>query len=434
VLATGTVFDNTFLFIPKDSLHIFGFKNIINDIIHQKQFGVRFDAQHPNKLYDVTFSNESLGPSFMLSIGKQSAIGFTTAERSYGNINGITGHFGANAFAYLQFEDLWNTTFHDNTAKLNSMGWLEYGLTYATVIAADGRNEFKGGITLKYLQGIAAAYFKNTNLTYNISNPSQFTFTNSSISYGRTDYNALINSNSLGDLINGQGIGGSIGVTYVRLKDFDETNRKEMDDPDVSNYVYRIGFSLIDIGSINFNKNSSVFHLQAANANYSNWKQSHIYNNSHLDKTLSAVFYNNDSTKSFGSDHFNMGLPVAVSLQADWNIYTNFFINATIIKNLALQNSVAVIRPDVYSITPRYEKKWFELSVPISLLYYGHWQPRIGFAARVGYFFFGGDALGGLLKLNDFEGADFYMGIHLFVAKKKSKSTNKNINKTYGKL
>ena len=30
----------------------------------------------------------------------------------------------------------------------------------------------------------------------------------------------------------------------------------------------------------------------------------------------------------------------------------------------------------------------------------------------------GGDALGGLLKLNDFEGADFYMGVHFFIAKK----------------
>src|SRR5437762_7243501 len=67
VFSTNTVFDNTFLFIPKDSLHVFGFKNIINDIIHQRQFLTNFDPQHPNKLYYVTLSNELLGPSFMIN-------------------------------------------------------------------------------------------------------------------------------------------------------------------------------------------------------------------------------------------------------------------------------------------------------------------------------------------------------------------------------
>src|SRR6266542_3753986 len=161
VLSTSTVFDNTFLFIPKDSLHLFGFKNIINDIIHQTQFTTHFDSYDPNKLYNVTLSNELIGPSFMVNLRNQSAIGVTTAARFYANINNITGHFGQNAFAYLQEQDLWNKIFHDSTARLNTMGWLEYGLNYATVIYKNERNELKGGITLKYLHGIAAVYLTN---------------------------------------------------------------------------------------------------------------------------------------------------------------------------------------------------------------------------------------------------------------------------------
>src|SRR6476469_717555 len=69
VSSTNTVFDNTFLFIPRDSLHILGFKSIINDIIHQTQFFTHFDPQHPDKLYNVTLSNELLGPSFMINTG-----------------------------------------------------------------------------------------------------------------------------------------------------------------------------------------------------------------------------------------------------------------------------------------------------------------------------------------------------------------------------
>jgi len=418
VLSTSTVFDNTFLFIPRDSLHVFGFKNIINDIIYQRQFYTHFDPQHPDKLYNVTLSNELLGPSFMINTGKRSAIGLTTAARSYTNINDITGHFAQNAFVYLGVPDLWNKTFHDSTATLNTMGWLEYGLTYSRVIYKNERNEVKGGVTLKYLQGIAAGYFKNTNLNYNIINEANLVFTNSSIDYGRTDYNTLIHTNGNQHLIHGDGFGASVGFTYLHFKNLSEEN---MNDGNEKRYVYRIGISALDIGSIDFDKYSAAYHLQADTARYSNWKTGHIYNNIQFDRTLSAVFYNNDSAKSLQADHFNMKLPAAISLQADWNFYRNFFVNATIIKSIRNKNNPGAIRPDVYSITPRYEKAQFELSIPVSLLYYGHWQPRIGIAARAGCFFIGGDALGGLLKLNDFEGADFYAGIHVFFTKKHNK-------------
>jgi hypothetical protein len=421
VFSTNTVFDNTFLFIPRDSLHILGFKSIINDIIHQTQFFTHFDPQHPDKLYNVTLSNELLGPSFMINTSNKSAIGLITAARFYTNINDITGHFAQNAFAFLQQQDLWNKTFHDSTARLNTMGWLEYGINYARVIYKDERNELKGGVTLKYLQGIAAAYFKNTNLNYNVTNVAQFAFTNSSIDYGRTDYNTLLNPNGNQHFIHGNGLGANIGFTYLRLNNF--SDRDETNGENENNYVYRIGVSLIDAGSINFNKYSAAYHLEADTANYTNWKVNHIYNNTQLDRTLSAVFYNNDSLKSLQADHFRMKLPAAISFQFDWNFYKNFFVNATIVKGFTHDDKQGVIRPDVYSLTPRYETRSFEVSVPFSLLYYGHLQPRLGVAARVGCFFFGGDALGGLLKLNDFEGADFYAGIHVFVTKKHKKLT-----------
>src|SRR5439155_12998497 len=123
-----------------------------------------------------------------------------------------------------------------------------------------GRHEFKGGITLKYLQGIAAAYFRNTNLTYNIVDTAQFIFTHSSIDYGRTDYNSLINNNSK-DLIHGHGFGINIGFTYVHLRDSHE-NDKEIAVANENYYKYKIGLSIIDLGSINYNKNTAAFYLE----------------------------------------------------------------------------------------------------------------------------------------------------------------------------
>ena len=113
-----------------------------------------------------------------------------------------------------------------------------------------------------------------------------------------------------------------------------------------------------------------------------------------------------------------MALPSAISIQVDWNVYNHFFANLTIIKGFGHGNNPGVIRPDVYSLTPRYETLWGEVSIPMSLLYYNQWRPRIGLAMRIYYFFIGGDAPGSLLKLNDLEGVDFYAGIHFFIPEK----------------
>jgi uncharacterized protein DUF5723 len=400
VMSVGEVFDNTFLYAPKSSLNFFGIKKIIKGSIDEDLFYTHFDAQNPGKLYHVTLSTEILGPSFCLKIKKNHWIGLTIAGRAYADIRNISGGLAQNAFDYFQNKGLWNTDLHDNKTKINSMGWLQYGIHYATVIYSRGRDELKAGISLNYLQGIAAAYVKNTNINYKIVDSANFIFSNSSVDYGRTDFNE---DRKLND---GHGFGGDIGLTYVHL------------DPGKNNYIYRIGLSVIDIGAINFNRNASSYHLQADSANVANWHQLKFSNNTQLDQTLSAVFYNGDSARSLNANHFKMGLPAAISVQADWDVYKNYFLNATVIKGFGHGSGQGVTRPDVYSVTPRYETKWLEVSVPVSLLYYGHWQSRIGLAVRAGYFFIGGDAPGALLKLNNLEGVDFYTGVHFFIAEK----------------
>jgi hypothetical protein len=91
---------------------------------------------------------------------------------------------------------------------------------------------------------------------------------------------------------------------------------------------------------------------------------------------MSGLFYHGDSTASFVADHFSMALPTALSIQADFNVYKNLFLNATIVKGFAHGTHPGVRAPDIYSLTPRLEKKWFEVSVPFSVLHYNHWQPR----------------------------------------------------------
>jgi len=102
----------------------------------------------------------------------------------------------ADAYAYRDrrnrkrdFRRLWITRINA-AARINGMSWLEYGFYYATVISKDSRHELTGGIGVKYLQGVGAAYLKNTRLNYTIHDTTQLILTHSNLDYGRADYDS----------------------------------------------------------------------------------------------------------------------------------------------------------------------------------------------------------------------------------------------------
>ena len=183
-------------------------------------------------------------------------------------------------------------------------------------------------------------------------------------------------------------------------------------------YTYRLGISMMDIGAIDFNRNASSFHLQTANGVFNNWHQQALMSNAVIDKTLSAVFYQGDSGASQTARHFTMALPTAISIQGDYRVSGHYYVNATIVKGLGHGDMQGVVQPDLYSITPRYESRWWDVSIPMSLLYYGQWRARVGLAVRAGYLFFGGDAPTGLLSLSNMQGVDFYAGVRFLCLKK----------------
>lgn len=402
-------FANTFLYAPKSAVPFFGIRRIIKGSIDENLFQTHYDPGNPNKPYSVAFSGQFQGPSFFMRINNKHEIGLTTALRTGVNIRNITGNAAQNAFDYLLSSNLWNTTYQDQSARLNGMGWMEYGLHYAAVLLDDGLNEWKVGITLKYEAGMFAVYAKNTNLTYRIEDTTDIHFTNSSIDYGRTDFGDFRHRN-YSNFHHGNGFGTDIGVTFVHRD-------KPGDD-----YRYRVGLSLLDIGAISFTRNSAAYHLEAASADFSNWHQTQFADNIQLDQTLSAVFYKGDSTRSKTGSSFYMRLPTALSVQTDYAICANWFANLTIVKGFGHGDHSGVVQPDLYSITTRYEKRQFEVSLPLSLISYWHVQPRVGLAVRVWYFFVGGDAPGALFKLNDLRQVSFYTGVHYFVPAKTRQS------------
>ncbi len=409
--------DNNFLYIPRDSLKFLGFGHIV-DLVKQKHFYTRFDRSDPTRTYDWTLAAEGFGPSGYINFAKRRhAIGFTSAGRFYLVANDIPGHQGQQAYYENRDSSLYGLTLSDDNSKANTLGWFEYGLSYGAVLYQKSGHAIKGGISGKRLHGVLGAYIKNVVGSYNIYDAKNLYYFNGSAEYGGINYIALDFIKKYSDLIHGRGWGGSIGFTYERKRDSAdfvyEMDCQKMVDPNKSQYKYRIGLSLADVGIIRFNQDASTFKIQTDSSNWYDWRAVKFRNYDHFNRSVSAVFLG-DSAASLTGNEFTMALPAAIHLQADWNVYKNWYVSATLVKGLPHRSGQGAVHPDVYSVIPRYESQTVEVSVPISLLSYHNLRPRIGFCARFGYFFIGGDAWGGLLKLKDFEGADIYAGLHVF--------------------
>lgn len=408
IISGGVFFNNNFLYASKKNVHFLGFGQLINGALDLSGlYQTRFDPSNPNKLYNVTFASQIMGPSFFVKIKKKHEIGFSMGLRANGNVRNISGNVAENAFDFLR--GFPNINFSDNTARVNTMGWLEYGFHYATVLYDDGKDQLKAGISVKYLQGLFAGYEKNTRISYNLHDTTSIAFTNTSFDYGNTNYDDF-SGDHLHHKTHGHGLGTDIGFTWV--------HKGEMPGDDKIGYKYKVGLSILDIGSIKYNNNTASFHLQADAASFNNWHAIGFSGNAQLNRTLSAVFYNGDSTRSQTGDHFTMALPTALSIQGDYNFGNHFFANATIIKGFGHGNNIGTTRADVYSITPRYETRLWEVSLPLSVISYGQTRARLGIAARYKYFFIGGDAPGSVLKINDLNGLDVYAGVHIFLQEK----------------
>ncbi len=429
-IASGTLDgDNNFLYIPKDSLKFLGVGNFV-DLVKNKRYLTRFDLSDPNKTFDFTLSAEAMGPSVMFKFAKRHALGFTTGARYFLVANDAVGHQSQQAYFENRDSTLYGAFRPDDNIKLNTMGWFEYGLNYALKFYQKNKNEVSGGITVKYLDGVGGAYVKNVTGNYNLANTTDLFFSNASVDYGRTSYNTFDSIHHYKDLIHGNGWGGSIGFTYTLRRDSDDytyqMDCKRNIDPNKSPYLLKIGLSVTDIGSIKFTEGAETFHLQTDSATWHSYRAENFTSNLNFDHTLSYIF-TGDSLASTRENSFRMSLPTSLNLQADWNFYKSFYLNATIIKGFMAGSGQGVKRPDIYSLTPRYETKWFEVSAPISLISYHYLQPRLGLCVRLGYFFIGGDALGGAFGITDFEGVDVYGGFHIFFPQHKLRDDDSDL-------
>lgn len=391
----STTIDNNFLGItknwanPRDST-LFEYAVLNND----------------SELKNVFINADVLGPSFLLTLNEKTSIGFTSQFRSLTNFENVS-----EGFANLYYSNLYKSSFVGNPISSSDMSfehatWNEYGVVYGQEIYSKNHHWVSAGARFKLIQGLQAASIHMENLSVELNSDSTVQVKGTGIDYLTSSNLDNHLQGNLKDLSN-LGVGFDIGFTYEWRASPDSLDY-EMDglmNParEMSKHKFRFGFTLSDVGFVNYKTGSSG----VLSANSPSW------NPNSFDLTLLEGFedaINSEFSSSQNYSSYKMALPTSISFQADYNIARGFYVNATYLKSISNEDKVLSVRyKDRLTVTPRWDWKWLGVYVPYSVVEGG--ENHLGLNVMFGPFLLGTSDIGTYLWKKENYYANFHFGI-----------------------
>jgi hypothetical protein len=372
---------------PADGLDI---KKVPNSVLN-------FDFYDNLNPKYFSLSTQIMGPSFVINFKSGHSFGLFTGARFMASSHDLPSVFNGYEFQKKKFGD----SFDVDPFKITGMAWREVGLNYAYRIGDESDGSLTIGANVRSVSAYQAFYANNlvgTNIT-RLSKDS-VRFNGLRAEFGATT--DLADANNRTPKTNGSGIGFDIGVTLL-IPSSDE------DKP----YDWRIGASILDIGSVSMNTNTEVHRLEIKEP-YAVMTQkfNNLDPNNPAKDALKRL--SNDISGSpdgtLKSNTFSMGMPTAISVQADYAVMKGVFVNGLLMQRIPVGEHI-LLRDNLFAVTPRYESRWIGGSLPISIV---NWKTtRVGLAARLAFLTIGTDDLGSLMTNGNLTGTDFYFALKI---------------------
>src|SRR5450432_91530 len=361
-----------------------------------------------------------LGPSFMLSLGPNTSVAFSTRTRVFSNAKDINGDL---ANAMINANNTGITTpinLNIGNTVTHATGWTEIGGSVAHVLSPEGSNHFfKGGITLKYLAGNADAYLTTNNISGTLANPN-----GSAVIAGPASGYLSVNATSenfkhytISDFFKfeGHGFGGDIGFVYEWRPDLDYS--RYVNDYYSNKYKIKIGISIMDIGSIKFDKSTN----SAANYTFNIPKDSSFHLNTVSGKPIDKYIEVLDESHFFTagtpqSSSYSVNLPTTIQANIDYLYNNNLGFNFAAQINASSSKNFNLYYFNSYSLTPRWENPLWSIELPLN--YNDITKFNAGLAFRIGPLFVGSGSVITALFQNTKQ-ADLHVGLHFGLQHKK---------------
>ena len=355
------------------------------------------------------------GPSMMLQAGRH-AFGVTTTFRSFHSGNNIPYAVPITFYEGLPIEKYHGVEFNEDKYSMASMSWSEIGLSYAYNVYDLYSNRITLGITAKALFGYEGGYaiMHNTNYVIHDSNTVDFKNFDAEFGYALPVSYANERASDFTPLVKGYGVGFDFGMVFTKLQStFAFEGGDKICEKPYNDYIYKIGLSILDVGGITFSKDAELHQFNNVSRYWAEFDTIRFRGINDAVQTYSRGFYG-DSDASYSGDRFTVYLPATISLQFDYHLRRSLYLSALWMHPLKF-NSRTLWRPAQLAFIPRYETRYFGVSLPLSIFNYA--EPRLGLAVRVFTMTIGTERLGSLLGISDFNGMDFYFSFRFNIRK-----------------
>lgn len=366
-----------------------------------------------------------LGPSVMISLTPKTSIAITTRTRVFANGRDIDGNLAGAVLDGGKTTEGIPFNFNNVNMLIHATGWTDIGASVGQVFTEKGSHHFfKGGLTIKYLAGTADSYLTTQNLTGTVAGPGNTYMTNTTGNLSLNTTAADFSNYKFSDFFkfNGHGVGGDIGFVYEwrPVTDYPlyETDRF------INKYKLKISASLMDVGSIKFDKSTNSAASYVVNippAGQFPLNQFHGKSIKDYKPILDASPY---FTGTNEGNSYHVNLPTTIQASVDYMFSGSFAVNASGQFSTTSTGSFNLYYYNSYSITPRYEKPAFSVSLPLN--YNELTKFNAGISFRYGPVFIGSGSVITAL-IHDSKQADFHIGVHFGMPyKKKIRDTDKD--------
>ena len=343
-----------------------------------------------NRYFHSTFDISLF--NFRMNLDKKSAFGFGLRGRMYNHEKSMPFFYNDTIVGLNSFLQTNNATPYFQGYATHS-GWIEADINYARLLIDNNHQKLSIGITLGLQKGVSGAYGNIQRISYseqlnNATNANEYLLTGGSVtaSYS-SNYDLINNANSITPSViksflndTRSSLNANIGIEYL-VKDI----TVDANPLNNTNYDWKFGFSIMDIGKNIFNPAGGSFTASLPGANVNDTVLiNQISNAGSLSKvrdTLSHSFNVIDSLRS----PFTISNPTRIILSADKNVGNHFYVNGELSLNLfstAPQTNLKTREINLVTITPRWEKKNIGIYLPVQ--YNTQGQLWIGGAAKLG--------------------------------------------------
>lgn len=359
-------------------------------------------------LKNIYANARATGPSGMFSY-RDHIFSIRTGARAVSSTRRLPYDMANFMYFTMDFRPQHNTYYVRNNYDMASMAWYELTFSYATILKRSHNHHWSGGISFGPKFGYSGAYIIGNDTRYIAYNDSilNVELLNAEIGVALPyDYDSY-DPGFEKPLVRGLGWGVDIGFSYQwREKPYQKKFPGNFYIKRFEDYKIKVGVSLMDIGWIGFNKASEKHVFDNVHNNWIRVNQLAYKNVRYEFNTMSALFYNGDSSASLRDDKIRIYLPTTLNIDIDYHIVDWWFVNAMLVIPAKFYSPMVEV-PVVLSVTPRFESKYIEVFIPFVL--YDYKYLRYGLAVRVEGLTIGSDNLPALFGYKDFTGADFYI-------------------------